>query len=106
MNEVKMAKVIMELGEFGEFFEEYQRRGWETEDARRECDKLRKENSDLKKKLEEGTEFFLFHGNVLFEEGFGTYEEAKKKAVERAENTGFWYKIVKVVETVTKGEKF
>lgn len=102
MNEVKMAKVIMELGEFGEFWEEYQRKVREAEYYQ----KGKYEAEDKYDKLASAVGEWM----VLMPSGdrktFQSYWEAKKYAVETAERTKLTVKIAEIKETVTKGEEF
>lgn len=102
MEEVKKAKVIMELGEFGEFWEEYQRKVREAEYYR----KGKYEAEDKFNKLVSSVGEWM----VLMPSGerktFQSYWEAKRDAVDIAERMALPVKIAEIKETVTKGEEF
>lgn len=102
MGSVRMAKVIMELGELGEFWEEFNHDKFMLEFKTKDNERLNKELEELKT----GTGEWI----VLHPSGdrsvFTSYAEAKKQAVELAERAGLTYKIAQVKETVMKGEEF
>ena len=107
-----MSKVIMELGELSELYQKwkdctvnlewYQNEKWKLD---KELDKLRTEIEELK---HGSGKWIVFTPDAIDHEHakFGSFQEAKKRAVEISEKTGLVTQIAEVKETITKGEEF